>query len=89
MDKITFDEWVALYKTNPKEYERKRKEVLDQEILKAPVGQRNRLRLLQMECDAYHNSLPPMEATIEISKLLVQKLEELDKQLQELKTFIK
>lgn len=77
MMKIDFDEWAALYTLNPEEFERKRKYCIDAEIHKAPIQYRNKLRILQMECDALHNSLSPIEATIGISKLMLNKLYDL------------
>jgi hypothetical protein len=60
---FNFDEWADLYKNDPSEFERKRKEVLETEILKAPIKNRNKLRLLQIECDAIREVMHPLEAT--------------------------
>jgi len=85
MANFDFDEWVKLYEANPSEYERKRTEVLTQEILKAPVGIRNNLRLLQMQCDVLHNTLDPMDATVEMTKMMKNKLSELKTPLTQLR----
>jgi hypothetical protein len=85
MTNFDFDEWVKLYEANPAEYERKRAEVLTQEILKAPVGIRNDLRLLQMQCDVLHNTLDPMDATVEMTKMMKNKLSELKTPLTQLR----
>ena len=77
MIEFNFDEWADLYKTHPEEFERKRKDLLDSEIAKAPIANRNDLRMLQMECDAYRQSLLPLEAANEMSKLMVEKVYEL------------
>lgn len=77
MVKIDFDEWADLYKNFPEEFERKRKALLDAEIAKAPIERRNKLRMLQMECDAYRQSLPPLMAAAEISKLMIDKVYEM------------
>jgi hypothetical protein len=77
MINFNFDEWANLYRDHPEEFERKRKDLLDAEIAKAPIARRNDLRMLQMECDAYRQSLPPLQAANEMSKLMVEKVYEL------------
>ena len=77
MDDFNFDEWANLAKNHPEEFERKRTNLLNSEIHKAPIEYRNNLRLLQLECDVYHNSMSPIEATVAISNLLDTKLNEL------------
>ena len=71
---FNFDEWADLHRNHPEEFERKRKEFLDAEILKAPVSSRNKLRLLQMECDAIRQSYSSLRAVDEISKLMIEKM---------------
>jgi hypothetical protein len=78
MVQIDFDEWANLYRDHPEEFERKRKELLDAEIAKAPIASRNKLRLLQMECDAYRESLPPLQAAAAMSNLMLEKVFELE-----------
>jgi hypothetical protein len=77
MQKFDFDEWADLYRKDPAEFERKRKQMLDDAILAAPVDQRNKLRLLQMQCDGIRNSMPPLEATHEMVQMLGKKAKEL------------
>ena len=77
MIEFNFDEWADLYKTHPEEFERKRKDLLDSVIAEAPIANRNGLRMLQMECDAYRQSLPPLLAANEMSKLMVEKVYQL------------
>ena len=74
MIKFDFDEWANLYRTSPAEFELRRKELLDAEIAKAPIERRMQLRLLQIECDVLSETLPPLQATNEISKLMVDKI---------------
>ena len=74
MTKFDFDEWANLYKTNPAEFEIKRKELLDAEIANAPAACRMQLRLLQIDCDTLRETLPPAEAAKEISKLMLDKV---------------
>ncbi len=77
MYKFDFDEWADLYERDPAEFERKRRQVLDAEIQKAPVEQRLRLKLIQLECDVYHTTLDPMEATAKMTEMLIKKAKEL------------
>lgn len=77
MSDFNFDEWANLAKNFPEEFEKKRKEVLEQEIMKAPIKHRDSLRILQMECDAYHNNMTPLEALTEIGKMMYNKVDEL------------
>ena len=82
---MTFDEWAALFKKDPREFENKRKQVLDEIINQAPIAVRNNLRLLQMECDVLRTMYPPMEATVKISELMTLKLVSLQQELIKLK----
>lgn len=84
MFKFDFNEWAQLSKDDPVEFERRRKEVLDAEILKAPIKNRGSLRLLQMECDAYRNSMDPLEASACMLFLSQLKLNLLDSSLKKL-----
>ena len=85
MNDFPFDEWVKLYETDPDAFERKRKDLLEAEIMKAPVETRGKLRLIQMECDAMHTSMSPMEATVEMTKMAAKKLQELKTPLTQLR----
>lgn len=86
MSDFNFDEWASLYKNYPEEFERKRTALLDAEILKAPIGQREKLRMLQMECDAYHHGMTPLAATVAISQLMDSKLNELKSNMESLQS---
>jgi hypothetical protein len=77
MSDFNFDEWANLAKNFPEEFERKRKEVLEKEIMKAPIKCRESLRMLHMECDAYHFSMTPLTALGKIGNMMHSKLEEL------------
>ena len=81
-----FDDWVKLYESNPIEFEYKRAEILKQVICDAPIEIRDKLRIIQMECDVIHNLYSGIEATTEISKIMINKLNELIIPLEELKT---
>jgi len=85
MTNFSFDEWANLYEANPAEFERKRKELLEAEIMKAPPEHRPMLRVLQMECDAIRAVSSPMEATVEFSKMAAKKLKELKTPLTQLR----
>ncbi len=84
MAHFDFDEWMQLYKINPTEFERKRKELLSAEISAAPVEHQQKLQEIQAECDALSSSLPPLEATIELTKLMTSKVLDLQSTLTEL-----
>jgi hypothetical protein len=71
---FNFDEWAELYRIDPTEFERKRSEVLEETIQKAPVKIRNKLRLIQMQCDAVHHLVEPLKAAEEMSKLMLDKV---------------
>ena len=85
MTEFSFDEWANLYESDPAEFERRRTEILEQEILKAPVSHRNNLRLIQMQCNALHESMSPMEATVEMSRMMTAKLNEIKTPLTQLR----
>ena len=85
MSNFSFDEWSKLYESDPIAFENKRKELLEAEILKAPVEQRGKLRLIQMECDAIRTSMSPIEATIEMTQMATKKLQELKTPLTQLR----
>ena len=77
MSDFNFDEWANLAKNFPEEFEQKRKEVLEKEIMKAPIKNRESLRMLQMECDAYHFNMTPLAALGKIGAMMHGKLEDL------------
>ena len=77
MSDFNFDEWANLAKNFPEEFEQKRKEVLEKEIMKAPIKNRENLRMLQMECDAYHFGMEPLAALGKIGTMMHEKLQEL------------
>lgn len=92
MTHFDFDEWASLYRKNPTEFQQRRKDFLTAEINSAPIAYRDNLHALQSECDAICDSLPPLESTIEISKLMVSKMralretyDDLEYKLQKLK----
>ena len=74
MPDFDFDEWAELYRIDPTAFERKRSEVLEETILNAPVEIRNKLRLIQMQCDAAHSEMEPLKAAEAISKLMISKV---------------
>lgn len=59
---FNFDEWSELYKRDPKLFEERRREVINTLIENAPAKYRNSMRLAQMECDAYRESMEPLDA---------------------------
>lgn len=85
MEDFLFDEWAKLYETDPAEFERRRKDLLEKEILKAPVEKRNGLRLLQMECDAIRKTHGPIESAAIMTTMASKKLQELKAPLTQLR----
>jgi Protein of unknown function (DUF3135) len=57
MYQFDFDEWSTLAKTDPVEFERKRKEVIDSVIMTALLEMRYNLRLAQITCDALRTEI--------------------------------
>lgn len=86
MTEFSFDEWARLYKTDPAEFDRKRKEFLDLEISKAPEKYRDILRVLQTECNAIRKVNTPLDATIEISAMMEERLSRLKAPLTQLRS---
>lgn len=86
MDDFSFDEWAKLYKTDPIEFECRRKDLLEKQILKAPIENRNNLRLLQMECDAIRKTHGPMESAAIMTSMASKKLQELKTPLTQLRS---
>lgn len=77
MSEFSFEYWSQLYQLDPEEFERKRKEVLEAEIMKAPVDKRNRLRIWQWSCDVEREGKTPLEGTIAISRMMLDSLEDM------------
>jgi hypothetical protein len=88
MDKFDFDKWSKLYENDPDEYERQRAIYLNDRIMEAPVHRRDQLRLIQLECDTIREMYPPLEATVKIAELMVEKLKDLKTTITELREMI-
>lgn len=89
MDDFNFDEWAELYKNHPDEFELRRKQLLDNAIASAPVQYRNKLRILQIECDVVREIYEPLDAVEIMVGMMNTKLIELNTQLKRLDTFLK
>jgi hypothetical protein len=85
MYKFNFDEWAELAQSDPEEFERKRKEVLEAEIMKASVANRYDLRLIQMQCDALRETYGPVEAAAAMLGMAQQSLKQLKTPLTQLR----
>jgi hypothetical protein len=81
MSDFSFDYWSKLFKASPEDFEAKRKEFLEAEICKAPVEARNKLRILQMQCDAARTGVSPIEATLELSTMMKTHMTKLQDEL--------
>ena len=89
MDTIDFDTWAQLYIDDPVLFEIKKKELIDSVIMSAPVELRNKLRMLQIECNAItklHSD--PLEAAEKLTQLSVEKLKELKLPMTQLRAIL-
>lgn len=85
MFEFNFDEWVKLAETDPAGFELKRKQEIDKIIADAPVHLRNKLRMLQLECDIIYDTYEPLDGALEMTKMAVNKLKELKGPLTQLR----
>ena len=85
-DSLDFDELCALYKSDPEQFEKFRKDKIDQFISSSPSHHQTRLRGLQFQVDAKRevNKHKPIVACMEISKMMHESLDELRYQLNQL-----
>jgi hypothetical protein len=88
MNNFNFDEWADLYRSNPIEFERRRKQLIEEEIAKAPAEHRPMLRVLQFECDVLRESLEPLEATSAMTQMMVSKLGQMTEPLSKIKDIL-
>lgn len=73
-----FDEWVALYQTDPDAFEEKRKIAIAKVIDSAPVSMQPRLKGLMFQIDTERKKAKtPLESCINISSLMWEKFDEL------------
>jgi hypothetical protein len=84
MIEFNFDEWSELYKTDPIAFENKRQELLEAEIMKAPIEYRGRLHLLQLECDIISLTKNPLDATKKMFEMSLQHLNKLEQTMAKL-----
>lgn len=69
--KFDFDAWVDLARRDPTAFEKKRKKIIDEAILRAPATRQQRLRCLQWKLDRIREtSRTPMIACLHINRLL-------------------
>jgi hypothetical protein len=74
--RIDFDEWVKIARENPQEFERKRRELINNFIVSAPPEQQKKLRELQVIIDAERAmSGTPLEACQRISAMMMEEVE--------------
>jgi Protein of unknown function (DUF3135) len=67
---FNFDEWAQLYKSDPAEFERRRKEVISEAIAAAPAAQQLKLHQLQWKLDAIHTTNTPIGAMLKMQSLM-------------------
>lgn len=85
MDKFQFDYWLLLSESNPSEFEKQRKLVIDKEIAKSDAEIRDRLRVNQINYDAIHACNTPTEALVKFSAMLEDMSTKLSMSAQSLK----
>jgi len=77
MDDFDFDEWVLLARTAPNEFERRRRALIEIEILKS--GNVRRMRGLQWRIDLERSrARNPMDACVRLSKMMWDSFMELN-----------
>lgn len=74
MGPFNFDKWAKLYQTDPVEFDRQRKALLDSVIADARQENQATLRKLQQECDTIRSSQTPVEASASMISMLVESL---------------
>jgi mRNA-degrading endonuclease YafQ of YafQ-DinJ toxin-antitoxin module len=79
---FNFDEWAQLYKTDPAEFERRRKQVITDAIAQAPAEQQLSLHQLQSKVDAIRTASTPADALLKIHEMMSDSVQELNTQLQ-------
>ena len=82
LDKLDFDGWKELYERDPKQFDRYRKRILNQQIAMAPESSRPRLLglLFQMEAEALR-SPTPISYSLRLSAIMMDKFEQLRQHL--------
>lgn len=66
-----FDEWAALAQSDPRAFEARRSQVIDQAIRKAPAHKQQRLRCIQWRLDTIRlTSRTPMVACLRMNHML-------------------
>lgn len=78
---IDFDEWAQLYKTDPAEFERRRKEAIATTIDAAPEERQESMYTLQREIDTYRASHSPQDTLAFLAKRQQELLLDLQDQL--------
>ena len=78
--KFDFDEFARLAKTDPEMFELRRRQILNSEILKAPVGQQEKLLRFQKQLDDRRASTDGQSFINYCMKQVSQNLEDLEDQ---------
>ncbi len=72
---FVFDDWKELAETNPQQFEKKRKNMIDEIISSTPEHHRHRLEGLQWRIDMERKrSSNPMSACVRISSMMLDSL---------------
>lgn len=83
LEKLEFDEWRVLFDRDPEQFDRYRKQLLDQQIALAPEESRPRLHglLFQMEAEAVR-SRSPIAYSMRLSAMMMDTFDQLRQQLE-------
>jgi len=81
---FNFDEWAALAKTDPAEFERRRKEATSAVIASAPAELQLKLHQLQWKLDGIHQTNTPIGALLKMQSMMWDSFLNINDQLQAL-----
>lgn len=85
-----FETWSRLARENPEEFERRRREAIEEVINRAPVEDQARLRGLQFRIDMERQrSKSPLGACVRINKMMWESFGEMRQALESLKGELK
>jgi hypothetical protein len=79
---FNFDEWAELYKRDPVEFESRRKQVLADMIAQAPADKQLKLHQLQWKLDAIHQTQTPIQALLNMQRMMWDSFLVMSEQLQ-------
>jgi hypothetical protein len=84
MDNFDFDWWADLYRKDPILFEEERKRAISKVLINASPVNRDKLKAIQLECDAISATHEPLEAAAEMLKMAVDRLYDIQDSLADL-----